>query len=244
MANAEKKKLSKGQIVLMAVGAFVLLGIIGNLMGGGKPDPVSSTSSDSQIPTDRNFPTKLISSEVSNPSDLSVTFSVKNDSSGSITPDCTIEATDPSGTYVGVYEDTQAAIPAGVTQTLIAQVSIEQQGAAYITDLKATCTAVTSDTSSSTGKEVKVKGVSECGGNDGTTWYWAPCFSADVAPKTQMTCAVKALDASGKTLASMTYQANTLNDGSVIGYGENQGTQNVSKSIYKSIKSLTVSCHL
>lgn len=98
-----------------------------------------------------------------------------------------------------------------------------------------------SETSSAS---IQVSNVTECGGDDGSTWYWAPCFSVNLEPFTKMTCKVDALDADGQTVATMTNTFNTLNDGTVTGYGEGAGTQDVSEELYKSIKSLEVSCDL
>ena len=89
---------------------------------------------------------------------------------------------------------------------------------------------------------IEVSGVRECGGNDGETWYWAPCFSVNLEPFTKMTCKVDALDSEGETVATMTNKFNTLNDGTVVGYGEDTGTQDVPEELYRAIKSLDVSC--
>lgn len=98
------------------------------------------------------------------------------------------------------------------------------------------------DSSKNTSKGIQVSNVTECGGDDGSTWYWAPCFSVNLEPFTKMTCKVDALDADGETVATMTNKFNTLNDGTVVGYGEDTGTQDVPEELYRSIKSLDVSC--
>lgn len=92
--------------------------------------------------------------------------------------------------------------------------------------------------------QVSVSDVRECGGEDGTTWYWAPCFKVELEPFTKMNCKIDALDANGEVVASMEQEFNTLNGGFTTGYGDDTGTQDTTKEIYQSIKSLQVDCNL
>jgi hypothetical protein len=96
----------------------------------------------------------------------------------------------------------------------------------------------------STGSQVSVSEVRECGGEDGTTWYWAPCFKVQLAPFTKMTCKIAALDANGEVVATMEDEFNTLNGGFTTGYGDGAGTRDTTKEIYQSIDSLQVNCSL
>jgi hypothetical protein len=192
----------------------------------------------------RSYPTTVESAAVISPSEISVAFRVTNDGTTPIEPSCKVKATDNTGTYKGVYMGIQDSIPAGVSQRLVTSFKISNEGAEFATEITAECSATTSDTESSAGQGVNVSDISECGGEDGSTWYWAPCFKVDAAPKTMMTCTADALNVDGEVVATMTYQVNTLNDGTAIGYGDGSGTQDTTAAIYKSINSLNVSCSL
>lgn len=110
------------------------------------------------------------------------------------------------------------------------------------------CSAGTIDSAApsidSTGSQVSVSEVRECGGDDGTTWYWAPCFKVQLAPFTKMTCKIEAFDANGEVVATMEDKFNTLNGGFTTGYGDGAGTRDTTKEIYQSIDSLQVNCRL
>ncbi len=204
----------------------------------------SGSTDNGQEAVSRSYPTTVDSAAVISPSEISVAFRVKNDGTTPIEPSCKVKATDNTGTYKGVYMGIQDSIPAGVSQRLVASLKISNEGAEYATQITAECSATTTDIESSAGQGITVSEVSECGGDDGSTWYWAPCFKVDAEPKTMMTCTADALNADGKVVATMTYQVNTLNDGTATGYGDGAGTQDTTAAIYKSIKSLNVSCHL
>ena len=56
---------------------------------------------------------------------------------------------------------------------------------------------------------------------------------------------MKALDKNGKVVAETSYRANTLNDGTVIGYGSDaQSIVDSTKTIVQSIKAFDVMCTL
>lgn len=194
--------------------------------------------------SDRTYPTSVESTAVINPSEITVAFRVKNDGTTPIEPSCIIKATDGTGTYKGVYMGVQESIPAGVSQRLVAALEISNEGAEYATKITAECSARTSDTEVSTGQQIQVSDVSDCGGDDGETWYWAACFKVDAAPKTMMNCTVDALNGSGEIVATLKDTFNTLNDGTAVGYGDGAGSRDTTKQIYQSIKSLEVSCSL
>lgn len=204
----------------------------------------SGVSESQQEAVNRSYPTTVESAAVISPSEISVAFRVKNDGTTPIEPSCKVKATDNTGTYKGVYMGIQDSIAAGVSQRLVASIKISNEGAEFATEITAECSATTTDTDSSAGQGVSVSDVSECGGDDGSTWYWAPCFKVDAEPKTMMNCTADALNVDGEVVATMTYQATTLNDGTAIGYGDNSGTQDTTAEIYKSISSLAVSCSL
>jgi hypothetical protein len=220
---------------LSIVTLLALVAIVSGCSGSSNGDETSQL---------RSYPTSVASYAVVNPSQISVAFVVKNDGSKPVEPSCKVKATDGTGTYKGVYMGIQDSIEPGVSQRLVAQIEVTNEGADYVTEVTAECQANTTDTSSSAGKEVIVSDVSECGGDDGSTYYWAPCFTVDAERGTMMTCMADALDSEGSVIASMTYKANTANNGFVTGYGDGAGTQDVTEKLYKSIKSLAVSCTL
>lgn len=131
-----------------------------------------------------------------------------------------------------------------VTRSLARQISIGLFLALSISGCSGAPSPVNEGASETSPTGIQVSNVRECGGDDGETWYWAPCFSVNLEPFTKMTCQVDALDSDGVTVATMTNKFNTLNDGTVVAYGEDTGTQDVSEELYKSIKSLEVSCDL
>lgn len=72
-------------------------------------------------------------------------------------------------------------------------------------------------------------------------WAWTPIFKWPVSPKTRMTCEVAGLDKDGKQVAADTFDANTLNDGTVIYYGEIRNDY-TTKAIAESIVDYTIKC--
>lgn len=113
-----------------------------------------------------------------------------------------------------------------------------------VTSLLTGCSSQESPSAAPAVELIPVSDVHECGGNDGETWYWAPCFKVELEPFTKMQCKIDALDANGDVVATMENEFNTLNGGSTTGFGDGAGTQDTTEEIYKSIKSLDVACHL
>jgi hypothetical protein len=228
--------------------AFLVLGVFGSLTG---KSGTSSTGGGGS--TTRSYPAAVDGSAVVNPATLAVRFHVTNDGSQAVTPNCTLKAQDVSGTYSGydIFTPTSPVAP-GATQNLVGHLTITKQGASYADQFSLSCVAETSDTTSNSGKAVGVTDISNCGDSYGAfddstnTWYWGACMKATgVAPMTHMTCTENGLDSAGKQVATHTFPANTLNDLTIIAYGENETTQpTTTKAIAQSIKSVTVSCHL
>lgn len=87
-----------------------------------------------------SFTAKVSGTTVVNPATLAVAITVTNTGTSPATPDCTVDATDPSGAYSGVNEGSFAtAIPAGQANTAVIDVTIASQGAQYVTDTTVTC---------------------------------------------------------------------------------------------------------
>jgi hypothetical protein len=238
------------QVVLV----IALLGIVGALSGGGATtsgqnaasSSASSSSSNSQA-AKRSYPVEYVRSAVINPATLTVVFNVKNDGTQEVTPSCTIRMQDTSGTYRGfdVFDITKP-ISASQTQQVIVQLTITKQGAAFADQFSGECSATTSDTGSNAGTGVVISEIQNFSATDGSEgWYWGASFKANQKPMTQMDCVVRALNKSGKVVATTKYRANTLNDGTVIGYGSDaKSLVDSTKSIVLSIQSFDVKCTL
>lgn len=229
-------------IALSALGSF-----------GGNNSKSNQSSSSDGVSSLRSYPATIEGSAVVNPATLAIRFTVRNDGSQPVTPNCDLRAKDVSGTYSGfdLFTPTTPIEPGGM-QHLVGHLTITKQGAQYATDMSISCTANTTDSSSSSNKEVTVVGVDSCGGTygdydaDNKTWYWGVCAKASgVSIATQMNCTESGLDSSGKVIVSHDFIATTLNDLTITGYGPNETTMpDTTKQIAKAIKSATVKCKI
>jgi len=83
----------------------------------------------------------VVSSLPVNPADLAVTVRVRNTGTESGTPECTINASDPSGTYHGFDIATfRGRLRGGQVAAYTDQVVITSQGSAYVTSVSVHCT--------------------------------------------------------------------------------------------------------
>lgn len=224
--------------------ALVVLAGIGSFSGGSdnSKDSSSSTSNSSE----RSYPVTFVRSAVVNPAALSVVFSVTNDGTESVSPSCTIRMQDSGGTYKGFdFFDITNPISAGQTKQIVVQLTITKEGAQYADQFSGECTASTNDTGTSAGKAVIISDIKNCSDSDEDGWYWGACFKSDQAPMTQMDCTVKGLDSNGKEVGTHSYRANTVNEGTVVSYGQDVLWYVVSnKATVQSIKSFDVKCTL
>ena len=234
--------LKKWQKVVVVI---LLLSLVSAPFNGGSSDSSSSSSSGSV--QERSYPVSYVRHAVINPASLTVVWNVTNDGSEPVTPTCTIRMQDSSGTYKGydIFE-LKDALKAGQTKQVIGQLTITNEGAEFADQFSGECTAQTSDTGSLSGQSVKISDIENFSATDGSEgWYWGASFKADQAPMTQMDCVVKALDKNGKVVAETSYRGNTLNDGTIIGYGQDaQSIVDSTKAIVQSIKSFDVKCTL
>jgi len=195
----------------------------------------------------RSYPVKYLSHADINPAVVSVRFSVTNDGTQPITPSCKIKMQDSSGVYKGYdYFDITDPIAVGQSKQVVVQLTITKEGASFVDQFVGDCTAETSDTGTSSGTEVIISDIENFSATDASEgWYWGASFKANQQPMTQMDCVVKAIDKSNKVIGETSYRANTLNDGTVIGYGSNaQSLVDSTKSIVLAIKSFDVKCTL
>lgn len=206
----------------------------------------SSDSSSSGASVERSYPVEYVRHAVINPATISVAFNIKNDGTQPITPTCKIKMQDSSGTYKGYdFFDITDAIAANQTKQVVVQLTITKEGAEYVDTFSGDCTATTSDTGTNAGKAVVISDIKNCSDHDEDGWYWGACFKSDQQPMTQMDCTIKALDSSGKTVGTHSYRANTVNDGTVVSYGQDVLWYVMSnKSTVQSIKSFDVKCTL
>ena len=248
MTPEELVKFRKKRVKIFAIvgGIFVALMIIGSIGGN------DSTKSSSGTTTVKQFPATIENVIVINPAAVNVVFHVRNNGNTDITPNCTINVKDASGTYHGydifVFKN---SLSPGQQSNGVGRITVTKQGAEFVTESSISCTAETSDTSSNAGKEVKIISINPNKATlsdfdpDTNSWYWGVSLKADAKPWTRLTCTQTALDANGKEIAKHTYPANVVNDGTVIAYGNNVTSMpDTTKAIAKAIKDVKVSCHL
>lgn len=236
--------LKKWQKVVVV---FLLLGLVTAPFNGGGSTGSSSNNSSTSESVKRSYPVSYVRSAAVNPATLSVVFKVTNDGTQPVKPSCTIRMQDSSGTYKG-YDifDIIDPIEGSQTKQVIVQLTITNEGAEYADQFSGECTATTTDTGTNAGKGVVISEIENFSATEGSEgWYWGASFKANQKPMTQMDCVVKALDQNGKVIGETSYRGNTLNDGTVIGYGSDaQSLVDSTQSMVLSIKSFDVKCTL
>jgi hypothetical protein len=213
---------------------------------GSSDDSSENDSKKSSATSTRSYPVEYLSHADINPATVSVRFGIKNDGTQPMTPSCKIKMQDASGTYKGYdFFDITDSIAPGQTKQIVVQLTITNEGAAYVDQFIGDCTAETSDSGSSAGKAVVISDIKNCSDNDEDGWYWGACFKSDQEFMTQMDCTIKGLDINGKEVGTHSYRANTVNNGTVVSYGQDVRWYVMStKSIVQSIKSFDVKCTL
>ena len=187
-----------------------------------------------------------LSHAVINPATISVRFSVTNDGTQPVKPDCTIRMQDASGTYRGFdVFSLKENIEPGQSKQIVGQLTITKEGASFANKFSGECKAKTTDTSSTAGKLVEIYDVKNCSDGDEDGWYWGACFKAKLSPMTQMDCEITAYDSKGGVVGTHSFRGNTLNDGTVTSYGQNERWyMDSTKAVAQSIKKFAVSCSL
>lgn len=237
------RALKVWQKIIVILVIYVLIASVTGI--GSSSDSTNSAHESTAI--ERSYPVEYVRHAVINPATISVAFNVTNDGTQSITPKCTVRMQDSSGTYKGFdFFDITDAIAANQTKQIVVQLTITNEGAEFADSFSGECTATTSDTGTNAGVEVVISDIENFSATDGSEgWYWGASFKADQEPMTQMDCTVKALNKSGKVIGTTSYRGNTLNDGTVIGYGNNaQSLVDLTKSIVLAIESFDVKCSL
>ena len=78
--------------------------------------------------------------------------------------------------------------------------------------------------------------------DENNEYYWGATFKInEMNPMERVNCTVKALDANGGVLIEESYEGNTLNDKTIIKYGE-EGLTSTTKEIVEAISTFDVSC--
>jgi len=226
---------------------FVAYVLFASVTGFGSSSDSPDSSSSSSATVERSYPVEYVRHAVINPATVSVAFNIKNDGTQPITPKCNIKMQDTSGTYKGfdIFDITDPISPSQTKQVVV-KLTITKEGADYVDQFIGDCSAKTSDTGTNAGKSVVISDIKNMSAEDGSEgWYWGASFKANQKPMTQMDCTVKALDNNGKVVGTHSYRANTVNDGTVVSYGQNERWDaDASKSVVLSIKSFDVKCTL
>jgi hypothetical protein len=222
------------------------------------PDNSTETEKSSSTQT-RSYEVNYLSHADINPATVSVRFGIKNDGTQPITPTCKIKMSDSSGTYSGYdFFDITDPIAAGVTKQVVVQLTITNEGSAYVDKFTGSCTAETSDTGTSAGKEVVVSDIEDASWGDDqyeldqnkefpedAGFWYGPSFKVDQPRMTQMDCSWTAFDKNGKVVGTHSFRANTLNEGSVTSYGPDEKWYiDSTQKIVNSVKSYDVKCTL
>jgi hypothetical protein len=245
------------QKALVVFLAYVLIASITGI-GGSSETPKSSTESSSSV-QERSYPVEYLSHADINPATVSVRFGVKNDGTQPITPTCKIKMSDSSGTYSGYdFFDITDPIAAGVTKQVVVQLTITNEGSAYVDKFTGSCTAKTSDTASSAGQAVVISNIEDASWGDDqyeldenkefpedAGFWYGPSFKVNQPRMTQMDCSWTAFDKNGEVVGTHSFRANTLNDGTVTSYGPDEKWYiDSTQKIVNSVKSYDVKCTL
>jgi hypothetical protein len=237
--------------------AFVVLSAIGSVTGGSEESSTTSGTSSSEV--ERSYPVKYLRHAVINPATISVAFQVKNDGTQPVKPSCKIKMQDASGTYKGYdFVDFLENIAPNQSKEAVVQLTITNEGAAFADQFAGECSATTSDTGTNAGQEVIVSDIEDASWGDDqyeldenkefpedAGFWYGPSFKVNQPPMTQMDCSWTAFDKNGKVIGTHTFRANTLNDGSVTSYGQNEKWYvDSTEKIVKSVSSYEVKCTL
>ena len=261
--NNPKPWFKKKKFVI-PIGFFIIAPVAASLGATHSPSVIAShtiqSTADKNVtpatgksaPTDssgaRIYPASVDGYAVVDPATIVVRFTVRNDGIKAVSPTCTISLQNAGGAYHGFDIFTMNSISAGTTTHATGKITITSQGALYVTQSSISCTAKTSDNTVSSGKTVKVISVTNALGayDQSTGWYWGGIIKVGgVGPNTQLKCKEIARDASGKVIATHSFEAVTFNDGTLTGYGQGQDpTVNATKAIAQAIKSVSASCTL
>jgi hypothetical protein len=233
--------------------SFFVVAIIAGALGGTKSSTSStSVSAAATASTDssgaRVYPASVDGYAVVDPATIAVRFTVHNDGTQAVSPACTISLQNAGGSYHGFDVFYMNPISAGGVTHGTGNITITSQGAQFVTQSSISCTANTYDKAVSTGTGVTVVSVTDAlGAYDASSgWYWGGIIKVSgVSGSTQLKCTETATDATGKVIATHSFNAVTFNDGTLTGYGEGQDpTVDATQAIAQAIKNVTATCSL
>jgi hypothetical protein len=252
---AEKPWFKKKKFIILI--AIPVLVVIGQSTGGSEDSSTTSQTSSAEV--ERSYPVKYLRHAVINPATISVAFQVKNDGTTPIKPSCNIKMQDASGTYKGYdFVDFLEEIAPNQSKEAVVQLTITKEGAAFADQFIGECSATTSDTGTNAGKEVVISNIEDGSWGDDqyeldenkefpedAGFWYGPTFKVDQPPMTQMDCSWTAFDKNKKVVGTHTFRANTLNDGTVTSYGQNEKWYvDSTQKIVNSVDSYEVKCTL
>jgi hypothetical protein len=252
---AEKPWFKKKKFIILI--AIPVLVVIGQSTGGSEDSSTTSQTSSAEV--ERSYPVKYLRHAVINPATISVAFQVKNDGTTPIKPSCKIKMQDASGTYKGYdFVDFLEEIAPNQSKEAVVQLTITKEGAAFADQFIGECSATTSDTGTNAGKEVVISNIEDGSWGDDqyeldenkefpedAGFWYGPTFKVDQPPMTQMDCSWTAFDKNKKVVGTHTFRANTLNDGTVTSYGQNEKWYvDSTQKIVNSVDSYEVKCTL
>lgn len=133
-AKRQPRYVLRGAAVI--VGLLLLVGIINSADDEPADDPGQPAET-----TAATFAGTPAGWQVVNPASVEVRFDVANTSDVAGVAQCTVRASDDSGTYEGFDYFTTDRIPAGEQESFRGTLTIENQGAAYVTDMTVDCEA-------------------------------------------------------------------------------------------------------
>lgn len=192
----------------------------------------------------RNYPAKIDGYAAPDPATLAVRFHVYNNGTKSVSPNCTISVQDNSSAYHGFDVFYMKPIPAGTTVNSLGDIIVTGNGAKYVTQVKISCTASTSDTgiiAASTVRITKVDPPTTDGfaGHDSSGWFWGAIINVSGVPNSSVVkCTERPVSSSGKILVTYTF------NGTVSGNAVGGSLQNTTASIGSQIKGVHAACVL
>jgi hypothetical protein len=247
-------KLWQKAVVVLLV--YVLFSAVTGF-GSSSDSPESSSSSYESVK--RSYPVKYLRHAVINPATISVAFQVKNDGTLPVKPSCKIKMQDSSGTYKGYdFVDFLEEIAPNQSKEAVVQLTITKEGAAFADQFIGECSATTSDTGTNAGQEVVISQIEDGSWGDDryeldenkefpedAGFWYGPTFKVNQPPMTQMDCSWTAYDKNKKVVRTHTFRANTLNDGTVTSYGQDEKWYvDSTQKIVNSVQSYEVKCTL
>lgn len=140
-----QRKRRKWPLIL---GGILLLVVVGALASPdeeptneptGEEQTQDDTESDPQSDPKPRFKERVLNTSVVNPATLNVVMEIRNTGDAPGSPDCTVDASDPSGTYSGFDIFEIGEIKPGKVDRGNGNITIENEGAVFVTEVNIEC---------------------------------------------------------------------------------------------------------